>query len=107
MITGSVHLVVSPQSFQQDGFGAFVLNKAEDDPKIVACTASPGALESSLQLVRPQPRIKSILGEEIQHASDLLRCGGISLHETLCRPHERGRAQQETLHDRIDLRRSS
>src|SRR3954464_1927072 len=107
MITGSVHLVVSPHSFQQDGFGAFVLNEAEQDSKIVAHAAGPGTLKPALELMGPQSRVESILGEELQRCSDVFACGRISLDESLCGPHKRGRAQQETLHDKIFLRRSS
>src|SRR5947208_12676963 len=64
--TGSLNLVVRPNSLPKDALRTFVLHKLEDDPQVISSTASPGAIEHPLELVSFQPRMKRVLREQFK-----------------------------------------
>lgn len=82
-LSASVNLVVRTHGFQQKGIGTVMFDELEDDAQVVPCAGRPRACQLPFQLMRFEPRLKRIFGQQFQSDAQILRRVRILAREPL------------------------
>jgi hypothetical protein len=84
----SVDFFMRPDAFQENGLVVFILDKFEDDPEIIACSACPGAFQLTFQLMGPKDWMEGILRQQLQGCPDVIHKVRVPFYDSACRTNE-------------------